>query len=444
MSCNKLKPPSPPSLETLPDNIKAPQGGSLDGIKSQASGKGLSDAMSNVGELVGDNIKSMAESMGPGAIVDKVGEFVSGIVDTVGDTINSVVDGVAGLKGQLKSLNPKAKLSPADKLKDTVTGKSGGADEMKQLASKVSKDGCDKKYISQAGEVNKNMTGAAGTAAASISKKDRAKMAKDPEFNKQIKEKVTEDVKAKTTEDIKSKATAPDKESIDLQQKTQSVEIETVKRIPPPPPVLFADSFITDFLPGWQGNTGLWPKFEKYIMSPLEEYIDKLQTGENKRLSDVESVTNGGPLNPEYTPSSNQYLSTDATSWSAANNSIHNKLEYRNIWETAMGKDDNPNWDQDDAYVDQTYYMMYIKSQTMENTISQVSGYNIVTVLTTVYMTHTAPIADGHIFGNYNNTTVVTDSTRAMSTISAADAYVKAVKKSITEHMKIRLIQLIN
>jgi hypothetical protein len=442
MSCNKLKPPSPPSLETLPDNIKAPIGGSLDNIKSQASGKGLSDAMSNVGELVGDNIKSMAESMGPGAIVDKVGEFVSGIVDTIGDTINSVVDGVAGLKGQLKSLNPGAKLSPADKLKDAVSNKSGGIDEMKQLASKVSKDGCDKKYISQAGEVNKNMTGAAGAAAAGISRKDRAKMAKDPEFNKQIKEKVAEDVKIKTAEDIKSKATTPDKENINLQEKTQSVEIEPVKRTPPPPSILFADSFITDFLPGWSGNTGMWPKFEEYIMSPLEEFILRLQTGENKRLPDEESYTNGGPLNPEYSPSPNQYLSTDATSWSAANNSIHSKFEYRNLWTKAMGKGDNPNWDRDDAYVDKTYYMMYIKSQTMSNEYFLGNGSPVVLVKTIVYMTHTAPIADGHILGNYNVTTVVTSEQRALED-TAADAYTTAVKSSI-DNMTSRLIQLIN
>lgn len=229
MSCSNLKPPSPPTLVNLPEGIKPAKGSTLDNIKSLGSGKGLNNAMNNVGDLVSTNIKEVGAALSPSAIAGKVGELIEGVANTITSTVQGVVDGITGLKGQLKSLNPKSKLSEADKLKSQVAGKSNGLAEMAEAQARAAANDCDKQYISQASDVNKGMTDTATQAVSNVSRKDRAKMVRDPEFKQQKTQEIEQQVKDQTQSKITTQAQSTDKELVNLQSMTQSSTLETAR-----------------------------------------------------------------------------------------------------------------------------------------------------------------------------------------------------------------------
>ena len=161
MGCNDLKPPSPPTLESLPKNVNLPAGVSLDKVKSMASGKGLSDAMNNVGGLIGDNLKKLGNALNPASIADRIGSAVESIAGGIADRVNAAVDGLSNLKDQLKAVDPSATLeglpgSPDD-IKSSIKGKIKGALDFGNIQGSLSLGKCEEQFTKQAGEVNKQL-----------------------------------------------------------------------------------------------------------------------------------------------------------------------------------------------------------------------------------------------------------------------------------------------
>lgn len=227
MPCEDLLPPSPPTLEQLPSNVKMPKGFDANKLKSMASGGGLSGAMNSVSGLVGSGLKQLS----PDAIAGKVDELVGGISDTISSTVNDAIGGIASLKNRIKSFDPSAQLSKLagapGAIMDEIKGQLNGFDEFSNLQGKLSSGNCAKEYVSEAGAVTNNMKQAAAAASNTISKKDRLRMAQDENFKmekeRQVTEQVTESVKQQAT----STATAPDKANKDSQSVLQSDQLET-------------------------------------------------------------------------------------------------------------------------------------------------------------------------------------------------------------------------
>lgn len=239
MGCNDLKPPSPPTLESLPKNVNLPAGVSLDKVKSMASGKGLSDAMNNVGGLIGDNLKKLGNALNPASIADRIGSAVESIAGGIADRVNAAVDGLSNLKDQLKAVDPSATLeglpgSPDD-IKSSIKGKIKGALDFGNIQGSLSLGKCEEQFTKQAGEVNKQLKNDVKDAAKKIPGKDKIKMAKDAKFKQEKEKEIVDQVKQKTANDAQQQAAKPDKESRTAQDKIQSetlkTEKNTVKRV---------------------------------------------------------------------------------------------------------------------------------------------------------------------------------------------------------------------
>ena len=233
MSCKNLQSPQPPTLEQMPPGIKPPKGSTLDTLKNLASGNGLSNAMSNAGDLVGNNLKNLGSSLSPSALAGKIGQAVEGVVDTIASRVTAAIDGVSNLKDRLKSFDPNATLEKTpgspDSIKSNLKAKLTGFGEFSNLQSTISNNKCDEQYIKQAGQMNKNITNDAASAVKNISNKDRRKMASDPEFKKIKQQQIQEQVKNDTAKKATQTASTEDVNIKTTQETLQSNIIETVK-----------------------------------------------------------------------------------------------------------------------------------------------------------------------------------------------------------------------
>jgi hypothetical protein len=424
MSCNNLKPPTPPSIENLPSNIKPPVGGTIDKIKSAASGKGLSSAMSNVGGLVSSNLKNAAAALSPENIAGKVGELIGGIANTITSTVDGVIDGISGLKGQLKSLNPKAKLSQADKLKADIASKANGVGEMSDLQSKLSNDACSKKYISQASDVNKSMTESATTAMKDVSRKDRAKMARDSDFKQQKSQEIQDKVKADATDKATGSAAEKDKDQIDVQAKTQQPTLNTVKKTPTPERLFYVDSWISNLvtIPAADDSpVARWNVYDKM----WREFVTKLQTGGDKDGT----IENGyDTFHPDLIISTTyQYNPHAIAPWNEDLDTF-NIRELAGVFARQCGqtKAGDRSWADNPDLSDPIRMMAVFSAFLLESKYYPVGGAELVTVNVGAYWITTLS-EPNPIFGRYFPTSIGYDQRRAQEKL-AIDAYKSAVK----------------
>jgi hypothetical protein len=424
MSCNNLKPPAPPSIENLPSNIKPPAGGSIDNIKSAASGKGLSNAMSNVGGLVSSNLKNAASALSPENIASKVGELVGGIANTITSTVDGVIDGISGLKGQLKSLNPKAKLSQADKLKADVAGKANGVGEMSEFQSKLSDDACSKKYISQASDVNKGMTESATSAMKNVSRKDRAKMARDPDFKQQKSQEIQDKVKSDASDKATGAAAAKDKDQIDVQEKTQQPTLVTAKKTPQPERKTYVDSWISKLVTisaADDSPNARWNVFDEM----WREFLTKLQTG---GLKDG-TITDGyDAFHPDLVISKTYTYNPHAIAPWVLGLDTFNSRELTGVFARQCGqtKSGDTSWADNPELSDPIRMMAVFRAFLLESQRNPVAGAETVVVNVEASWIHTTHTPNP-IFGRYFVTSIGFDQRRAQAK-TALDAYKAAVK----------------
>ena len=256
MGCNDLKPPSPPTLESLPKNVNLPDGVSLDKLKSMASGKGLSDSMNNVGGLIGDNLKKLGNALNPASIAERVGSAVESIANGIADRVNAAVDGLSNLKDQLKAADPSATLeglpgSP-DQVRSSIKSKIKGTLDFGNIQGSLSLSKCGEQFTKQAGEVNKQLKNDVNEATKKIPGKDKIKMAKDDNFKQQKEQEIVNEVKQKTAENAQQQASKPDKESRTAQNKIQSPNLKTEKNKIKRKGQMYVDYMITGPAEGWE------------------------------------------------------------------------------------------------------------------------------------------------------------------------------------------------
>lgn len=435
MSCNNLKPPTPPSIENLPSNIKPPIGGSIDKIKSAASGKGLSDAMSNVGGLVTSNLKNAAAALSPENIASKVGELIGGIANTITSTVDGVIDGISGLKGQLKSINPKAKLSQADKLKADIASKADGVGEMSELQSKLTEDACAKKYISQASDVNKDMTESATSAIKELPRKDRAKMVRDPDFKQQKSQEIQDKVKSDASDKATGSASSKDKDQIDIQEKTQQPILTTVKRTPVPPKPLYVDSWISKLVTISTADDDPEGVARREAFDVMrEEFMTKLQTGGEKDNTIIDGYNT---FHPDLITS--RVHKVDFNSMENLEEGIFTNQDLTSVFARQCGQTGPKDYSwNDNPELSESIKMLCVFSAIMEESKDSVIGVPIAGVKVYVNCVHTVytpnPILGRYYwkrlgFGNY---------LRAQGD-TPLDAYKNAITKSFDKKSPLEL-----
>ena len=232
MSCENLQSPQPPTLEQMPKGVNAPKGSTLDTIKNLASGKGLSDAMNNAGDLVGNNLKNIGQSLSPSALIGKIGQAIEGVVDTIGSRVTAAIDGVGSLKDRLKSFDPNATLEGGagnpDSIRMSLKARLTGAGEFAGLQATISSDKCGQNYVKQAGQVNKGINNDTASAVKQLSNKDKRRMVSDPEFRAKKRQEIEQQVKQSATDRATAAASIEDKDAKTTQETLQSPITETV------------------------------------------------------------------------------------------------------------------------------------------------------------------------------------------------------------------------
>ena len=198
MSCKNLKAPQPPTLESLPSNVKMPQGLSLDSVKGMASGKGLSDAMNNAQGMISSNLTGLKDKLSPDAIASKIGETISGIADGIASKVTGAISSITSIGARIKSFDPS---SAAGGIKSKLQGQLSGSADFASLAASAKSGKCAGSYVSEAGEFNKNISDRAKGQLANQSGKDKRRMVSDKQFRDSKTDEITENVKNETYND---------------------------------------------------------------------------------------------------------------------------------------------------------------------------------------------------------------------------------------------------
>lgn len=256
MGCNDLKPPSPPTLESLPSNVNLPSGMSADSLKNMASGKGLSDAMNNVGGLIGGNLKKLGSALSPAAIGDRIGAAVDSIAGGIADRVNSAVDGLSNLKNQLKSADPSAILeklpgSP-DSVRANIQSRITGSLDFGNIQGTININKCAETFTKQAGEVNKQLSDSVAAAAGNIPGKDKIKMSQDAEFKQAKEQEIVDTVKQQTASSAQQTTQSPDKDNKTAQDKIQSEVLKTETISKPRTGKAYIDYMLIGPVEGWE------------------------------------------------------------------------------------------------------------------------------------------------------------------------------------------------
>lgn len=438
MSCNDLKPPTPPTLQNIPGNVNLPQGMNPDSVKNMASGGGLSGAMKNVSGMVSDGLKKLGAGFSPAAIGAKVDSLVGGISNTITSTVQGAVGGISNLKNRISSFSPSDQLSnlsgaPGAAMTQ-VRGKLDGVSEFSDLESKVAGGKCAKNYINQAGKVNSNMRKDAASAAAKISKKDRLRMARDPAVKAQKEKEVTDHVTEQTKKRALVEANTPEKETKTVQTSLQSdtLDVQSVKSTPPF--MKYIDSYITKFQPGWDENVGTWPKFSEYITPLIDSYISSIGTSGKK----PDTITTDKHIHIDDLEWRDESVNIDLYSYSVA--------DHLAMWSKEMGRKDETDqtWEESDQFVTPKYFMMSFVTETLGIKEDIINGLPTVTTQTTIRLTHTVNVGEHPIYGNWSQSTITTPIVRGEAE-TPLEAYKDSVKYSIDHNTtQNKLITLIN
>lgn len=256
MGCDDLKPPSPPTLESLPSNVNLPSGMSVDSLKNIASGKGLSDAMNNVGGLIGGNLKKLGSALSPAAIGDRIGAAVDSIAGGIADRVNSAVDGLSNLKNQLKSADPSAILeklpgSP-DSVRANIQSKITGSLDFGNIQGTININKCAETFTKQAGEVNKQLSDSVAAATSKIPGKEKIKMSQDAEFKQAKEQEIVDTVKQQTASSAQQTTQSPDKDNKTAQDKIQSEVLKTETISKPRTGKAYIDYMLIGPVEGWE------------------------------------------------------------------------------------------------------------------------------------------------------------------------------------------------
>lgn len=229
MSCKDLKAPEPPTLENLPPGIKLPPGQSVDSLKNQASGGGLSSSMNGAQDMIGSGLKKLGASLSPTALASKVGEAIDGVANTITDTVKGAIDGVTSLKNKISSFDPSGfKVPGVGDVKGQVTSKIGGVGEFNNIQSSISSDKCGQKYAGEAAAANKGLKDSANNYMSKLSPKERAEAMKDPAKMAEIQAGAENQVKEDAKASAMNTATSLDKSERSAQDNLQSNKLDTV------------------------------------------------------------------------------------------------------------------------------------------------------------------------------------------------------------------------
>lgn len=275
MSCKKLKAPQPPTLESLPKNVKMPEGLSVDSIKNMASGKGLSDMMNNVGGMISSNLSNLGNHLSPAALAGKVSSVVDSIAGGIESRVNMAINSVTSIKGMIGGA-----LSQADKIKDKLTGKIPGKSEFTELQSSISNTKCDGKYTSQAGSVVSDINSKINSQSSQISKKDKRKIAKDQDVKDAKASEIKNNVSTKVTEDTAAQNKSKEERSEqDTLVETELVVTEVENKVVRPELMMIDTRTI--------GPYGGWGYSEEGantldVISTMQDKIDSYRPGEGR------------------------------------------------------------------------------------------------------------------------------------------------------------------
>jgi hypothetical protein len=229
MSCNNLKAPQPPTLESLPSNVKMPQGLSLDSVKGMASGKGLSDAMNNAQGMLSSNLAGLKDKMSPDAIAGKIGDTISGIADGIASKVNGAISSITSIGARIRSFDPS---SAAGGIKSKLQGQLSGSTDFTSLASSLKSGKCAGSYVSEAGEFNKSISESAKNKLSGESRKNKRRMVSDQQFRQSKTEEITEEVKSDTYSSAVAQSSAKAKNQ-SAQDKLSSHSVESKSRSNP-------------------------------------------------------------------------------------------------------------------------------------------------------------------------------------------------------------------
>lgn len=434
MSCKNLLPPSPPTLEELPSNIKLPNGFDANKLKGLASGGGLSGAMNSVGGMISSGLKQAGAALSPAALGAKLDSLVGGISNTISSTVNGAIGGISNLKNRLKSFDPSAQLSKLagapGAIMNEIQGKLTGFDEFSSLENSVSSGKCAQDYINQASKVTGGLKQSAAAASAGITRKDRLKMAKDTNFKlekeKEITEQVTQSAKAQAT----AAATSPDKESKNTQSKLQSDELTVVSVAPKEKLIRYYDSYISPFKPGWSADDARERLYsvviDTHIKSVVDTYIANLGAGISKL---------------ENEPVPGQQFHEDSIEWVDVRMDISkytlNRDDLRQLWFKSMGQTDPEDftWESSDEYSNPRHMMVGIQTETLNNAEDIITGMSKVTTVSYIALAQTLDPDTHPVFGNW---TINSMSTKIMSSLgdTPLEAYKNSVKYSLDTLMK--------
>ena len=439
MSCKDLKPPTVPALDKLPKGAKLPTGVDLSKAKSMASGGGLSGAMNNVSGMVSSGIKNVAAGLSPAAIAGKVGELVGGIANTIGSTVQDAMGAIAGIKNKIQSFNPADQLAKLGgvpgKILGQIQGKLDGLAEFAGLEASVDASKCGKDYISQASKVTKDLKDDAADAASKISKKDKLRMQRDPEFKKQKEEEIKSQVAAAAERRAIEEANTPDPNSKSVQTQLYSEELNVVRIDVVVDPISYFDSYVTGFTSGWSAGDTTWDKQSSTLDAVIDGYVSSIGSGEPKSAE----VKSGVHIHNDMIP----WVAAETLN---ADRFTFNISDHKGLWAEAMGQSDelDTEWETAETYTNPVHYMMSFSTTTIENKWDPAGKKYRVVTDTNIRLSYTSPVGDGNI-GSKNWSFYDIKASGEAKSADALEAYKNSVKYAIDKQRKDdKLKQLIN
>ena len=387
MACNKIKPPSPPTLEEsmLPPGLNLPRGGTLEQIKSLASGQGLSNAMNNVSGLISSNVSKLGNALSPDALAGRVTGAIQDITDEIGSRVNQAIDGVKNLPNRLSDLIPK---SPSFGLP--------GKAEFAEMQESLGVGKCGEQYIKQASQVTGSIGAAATSAASQLSPKELRDMKNNTKTEETKAEQIQQEVTQQATETATTQAAVEDKNEKTVQNNVQSPVIETKVREKEQTKNLLVDSYISPPEPAWGADvkTIYYDSILGYLKPHIESFKSKVGTGEPPS-GDVHAHTHDASI---------EMSDSDLDNSSVVNGGeiAYNFKQAQEVFFEFLGAgQEGSDWDQSDKFCRPNRHIsLFIQSYVVSSTPDRFRVGQVVNAQVHLQLMRTVTPGTS-IFGNY-------------------------------------------